>query len=451
MNAGNPRRCVLPGHGPWAARRRLTCLLIACAVAASLPAPTASSAALKPFQSGDRVAFVGDSITHWGAYAYTVSAFYQTRFPERKIYWGYFGRSGSTAAFWSREPGPDDPHPEWPNLSKLLAFRPTVVTIMFGMNDSHYDDVWLLSEEKRKQALIQAKTNYEQNMDKLIARLQSAGVKRIILIIPSPYDEAQVTDAKYKPLRGKNAFIRDVFGSYLIRKSKELGEPVVDFMTPMLKINEREQESDPKFSVDDLGDRIHPGRVGHFVMGYIFLKAQGLEGKVSETVISASSAKVLKHYNCDITGLKISDNRLVWTCKSRSLPFPPRIPGYADYKAMKGKGWARYVPFDDEFNREIVRVTGLQAGEYALNIDGVRIGTYSAEDLARGINLAGETVTPQCKQADSVHSYRAKESDYSPDSAFGYWYYKWNDDSKVDLIYRALQPTPRDYELLKLK
>jgi len=60
-------------------------------------------------------------------------------------------------------------------------------------------------------------------------------------------------------------------------------------------------------------------------------------------------------------------------------------------------------------------------------------------------------VTPQCKQADSVHSYRAKESDYSPDSAFGYWYYKWNDDSKVDLIYRALQPTPHDYELLKLK
>ncbi|MGB9618974.1 MAG: SGNH/GDSL hydrolase family protein, partial [Armatimonadota bacterium] len=337
---------------------RLIGMAVACGLSVLLPAADVSPAApVKPFQSGDRVAFVGDSITHWGAYAYMVAAFYQTRFPERKIYWGYFGRSGSTAAFWSREPGLDDPHPEWPNLRKLLAFRPTVVTVMLGMNDSGYDDVWLLPDEKKVARIAQLKAAYEKNMDSLIARLKDAGVKRIILIIPTPYDEVHITDPKWKPLSGKNRFIKDVIGAYLVRKSKELGEPVIDFFTPMLRVNQIEQKIDPKFSVIDLGDRIHPGRVGHFIMGYMFLKAQRLEGKVSEIAISASRSRVLSHSNCEITGLRVCDGvaRVVWRCRSNSLPFPPGVPGLAEYRANKGKGWARHVPFDDEFNQEIIR------------------------------------------------------------------------------------------------
>lgn len=432
---------------------RLIRLVVGCAVAVSLLAATVSPAAtiVKPFQKGDRVAFVGDSITHWGAYAYIVSAFYQTRFPERKIYWGYFGRGGSTAAFWLQEADPKDPHPEWPNLQKLLAFRPTVATIMLGMNDSAYGDVWLLPDDRKSQMLAHLKAKYEESMDSLIARLRAAGVKRIILIIPSPYDEVQITDPKWKPLVGKNALMKDVFGGYLVRKSKELGEPVIDFMTPMLRINQIEQKTDPKFSVVDLGDRIHPGKVGHFVMGYTFLKAQGLEGKVSETVISASRAEVVTQTNCEITGLRVSEDGVTWTCRSGSLPFPPRVPSYVDYEAMKGAGWAKYVPFDEEFNQEIVRVTGLPSGKYALKIDDIEIGKYPSDEIERGINIANNKTTPQSRQADSVNSFRAKEAGYAPDSAFGYWYYKWNDDSRVDLTYRALQPVPRKYTLAKVE
>ncbi|MHB9036195.1 MAG: SGNH/GDSL hydrolase family protein [Armatimonadota bacterium] len=432
-------------------RNMLTRFMAGCVAVMSLLVPTTSSAeTVKPFQNGDRVAFIGDSITAWGAYAYVVSAFYQTRFPNRKIHWGYFGRGGATAEFWSHEAGPQDPHPEWANLEQVLKFRPTVATIMLGMNDSAYDNVWFLPEEQKSSALAEVKAKYEKNMDLLIARLQSVGIKRIILIISSPYDETQVTDTKPNPLVGKNAFMRDVIGDYLIRKSKELGEPVIDFMTPMLKINQREQKIDAKFSVVDMGDRIHPLGVGHFIMGYTFLKAQGLEGRVAETVISASHAKVVTQRNCEIKGLDVSEGSITWTCLADSLPFPQGVPPYADYAAKHGAAWAHYVPFDEEFNRELLRITGLAAGNYALMIDGTEVGKYTNSEIDKGINLADNYVTPQNKQASSVNSYCVNESDYAPNSAYGYWAHKWNDDLRTNLTYRALQPAQRKYELVKV-
>ena len=39
--------------------------------------------AASPFQSGDRVAFIGDSITAWGQYTSIIQLFCQTRFPEQ--------------------------------------------------------------------------------------------------------------------------------------------------------------------------------------------------------------------------------------------------------------------------------------------------------------------------------------------------------------------------------
>ncbi|MEI8274291.1 MAG: hypothetical protein WCG08_16890, partial [Paludibacter sp.] len=37
------------------------------------------------FKDGDRVAFIGNSITHGGLYHLYIQSYYQTRFPERNI------------------------------------------------------------------------------------------------------------------------------------------------------------------------------------------------------------------------------------------------------------------------------------------------------------------------------------------------------------------------------
>ena len=60
-----------------------------------------------------------------------------------------------------------------------------------------------------------------------------------------------------------------------------------------------------------------------------------------------------------------------------------------------------YAPIMEDLNQEVLRVDGLK-GSYRLEIDGDSISTFSAEDLAKGINLAALTNTPQYQQAVRV-------------------------------------------------
>ena len=51
----------------------------------SLAAQEFKPGAAQPFQSGDTVCYVGDSITHGGSYHAIVTLFYTTRYPDRDI------------------------------------------------------------------------------------------------------------------------------------------------------------------------------------------------------------------------------------------------------------------------------------------------------------------------------------------------------------------------------
>lgn len=55
-----------------------------------------------------------------------------------------------------------------------------------------------------------------------------------------------------------------------------------------------------------------------------------------------------------------------------------------------------------ELNRETLCVTGLKSGKYALKIDGQPVGDYNSEQLAQGIDLAGNHGTPQYLQAEKI-------------------------------------------------
>jgi hypothetical protein len=53
-------------------------------------------------------------------------------------------------------------------------------------------------------------------------------------------------------------------------------------------------------------------------------------------------------------------------------------------------------------DRQPLRVKGLAAGNYRVDIDGETAGTFSAVQLAAGVNLA-ELPTPMIRQAAAVH------------------------------------------------
>jgi lysophospholipase L1-like esterase len=399
--------------------------------------PSWTTQTVRPFEDGDRVVFIGDSITHWGPYAYTVAAFYQTRFPGKDIRFFYKGMGGYTAGQWLQ------------HVDELTVNHPTVATVMLGMNDSGYDDPWKLPEEKRNEALGKLAGQYRANMDELISRLRSSGVRRIILILSSPYDETRIIPDN-PPLAGKNQFMRDVLGKYLLEKSRELGEPLMDFNTPLLQINQTAQAGNPAFSIADKGDRIHPVKAGQAVMAWLFLAYQGLNAPVSETVIHAQRPPVVQTENCTVSGLQSTDATLSWTSLENALPFPGGV--CANPGILKRDDWAMpfYRQFEEKLNTELLQVTGLPAGVYELRIDDLSVGKYSCEELQSGVNLAENVNTPQYRQAASVNQWHAEEKEYPPDSAYGYWMFKWNSDKTLDLIRKELQPVPHCYRLVRV-
>jgi hypothetical protein len=66
--------------------------------------------------------------------------------------------------------------------------------------------------------------------------------------------------------------------------------------------------------------------------------------------------------------------------------------------------------FMEALNQETLRVRGLEGAEYTLKIDGSVVGSFSRDQLAEGLNLAG-LPTPMAKQSLGVHLLTLKRGD----------------------------------------
>ena len=131
--------------------------------------------AVTPFKDGDKVIFLGDSITHGGEFMYWVQAVHQLRNPG-KIRLENAGISGDVASGGLARLGYD-----------VLDKKPNRVFIMFGMNDinlSLYSKGSTSMDEKRMKPL----KNYENNLNRICDRLKEAGVTAV-LITPTPYNQ----------------------------------------------------------------------------------------------------------------------------------------------------------------------------------------------------------------------------------------------------------------------
>jgi lysophospholipase L1-like esterase len=323
----------------------------------------------RAFQPGDRWCVLGDSITRSGQYHRYIELFYLTRYPARKLDVINCGISGDTA------PGA---------LQRLqwdcLDAKPTVVSVMLGMNDRAHS----------------AET-YDKALRQLTKSLVAAGAK-VILLTPSIFDDTADLPAANSPGGGA---VLAAFAERVRAIADEFKVPVIDFNGPMTALNAEQQKRNPKFTIVG-GDRIHPTPPGHLVMAYEFLRAQGLTGVVSRITIDAAAGKAGVLENCTVKDLKIRDGEVVFTCLENALPFPVEA---------KARPALDLVPFSREFNQQILLVRGLAPGHYALTIDGKEIRTFTAPELADGVNLASEANTPQSEQSLAVLAELQKKWD----------------------------------------
>jgi lysophospholipase L1-like esterase len=348
-----------------------------------------------PFQKGDRVVFVGNSITDGGHYHSYIWLYYMTRFPDRRITCLNAGIGGDVAAQIYDRFDQD-----------VLSKKPTVLTLTWGMNDTGYYE-WYRSDAKdsMQKKIQRSYTYYSKIEDKLKKR---SDIKKVF-IGGSPYDEtSKFNDKNIFP--GKTGAMNEVV-AFQEQAAKKNNWSFVDFYHPMMAINQREQQQDSTFSLTP-GDRIHPDNDGHMVMAYLFLKAQGLAGQpVAMMHIDAGTKQVKQAANCKISTVTGTADGISFGYLAQALPYPldTITRGWGNKRTQFDA--LKVVPFIKEFNQEVLQVSGLKTGKYDLLMDGEKVGTYDAGQLDAGINLAENTRTPEYQQAIQIRELNEERWD----------------------------------------
>jgi lysophospholipase L1-like esterase len=336
-----------------------------------------------PFEDGDVVCFLGDSITAGGGYQTIISNYYLTRFPERRIRFVNAGRAGDTAGGSLQRLQED-----------VIDQNPNVVAIMFGMNDVNRRAYVADPGPEETEAQHGALLRFKENLAAVVARLRAGlGQPKLLFLTPTPFDETVVL-AKDNNRPGCNDGLARC--AEIVRElaagSRGL---LVDFHGPMTALNLGQQQKDPAWTIIG-GDRVHPGAPGQLMQAWLFLKTQGAPAVVSKVAVDATAGRALESVNAEVSAIAAAGGGVTFTVLEKSLPFPidPAAATVLDV-----------LPIEKDLNQQILSVQGLAEGDYELKIDGFPVGRYCARDLRRGINLAFNEKTPQFKQAQTVAKF----------------------------------------------
>jgi lysophospholipase L1-like esterase len=376
--------------------RRLLALLLLVAMVISAPL----AAAEFPLRDGDVWVMAGDSITAQHLHSNYFEAFCYARYPKLKFAFRNSGVSGhtipSTLARFEYD---------------IAAWKPTVVSVELGMNDSGGT----------------ATDKFIANMGGMVERIR--GIKaRAVILAASPVNDGTTTAR----LAGRNVRLDeyatalktfcakeeipyadqfhalvDVWGKNKLRENIAALRPLAgdDSLAGVehLRAFLAAQDKNPVKAVSMQGDPVHPGAPGQLMMAAALLKALGAEGFVSSVAIDAPGAvtnptEVAKSKGCAVTGVKAAEGVLTFERLDECLPFP--IPD--DARAV-----LPLAPDVLAMSQYTLTVTNLPAGTYALKIDGVPCARLTAEELRAGVNLTALPGAPAKDASPIVAQSRA--------------------------------------------
>ena len=337
-------------------------------------------------KDGDKVVIYGDSITDQRQYSVIIETFVATRYPHLDVRFVNSGWGGDSVNGGGG--GPIDTRLQ----RDVFAYRPTVVTIMLGMNDGGYKAETETNDEKYF-------SGYKHIVESIRTNLPQA---RILAIEPSPYDD--VTGPPAFPVGGDlqyNEVMRS-FGKWIANYAGQSGLDVADLNSEMVQTLRRAQELDPEGAKQIIPGHIHPSFAGHLILAEGLLKAwqarpvvSAVALEVSHGTLKVDSAQFAVVSHCSFTPT------ISWTELDDALPLP-----FKQWDGMWGGGPVDLVlrssDVTNALNQQLLKVKGLQSGTYSLKIDGTSVGAFNNDQLAAGINLA-LLKTPATDQAMKVY------------------------------------------------
>ena len=309
---------------------------------------------------GDRLAICGDSITQQQMYSRIMETYLTVCVPEFEVTVRQYGWSGETAQGFVRRMTND-----------CLRFSPTIATTCYGMNDHRY--------RPYEDAIGQA---YVENTTAIVREFKQAGA-RVVLGSPGCVGKmpswVKTASGTVEDLNLSLCKLRNLD----IEIAAKERVAFADIFWPMFTAGfEARHKYAPDYAIAGK-DGVHPGWAGHLVMAYAYLKAMGLDGNLGTFTVDLASGKAAattshKVVSCKPGEVTITSNR-----------YPFCAAGGDPAKDDNIRSAMTLIPFNQNLNRLMLVAKNARAKSYKVTW-GDETRTYSAEQLARGVNLAAD-------------------------------------------------------------
>jgi lysophospholipase L1-like esterase len=327
--------------------------------------PPAQGLLLKP---GDRLAICGDSITEQKMYSRIMETYLTVCAPQLGVTVRQFGWSGERApGFLARME------------NDVLRFEPTIATTCYGMNDHRYQPYeaeW--GQEYRESSAAIVRLFKERGVRVIQGSAGTVGK------MPAWVKQAKGT---IDDLNRSLAEFRNI--GLAVACDQQVG--FADVFCPMLVCG---FEGKKRFGDDYMiagKDGVHPGWAGHLVMAYAFLEAMGLDGEIGMITVDMAANKATASQGHRV----LTSQAGAIEMESRQYPFCATGPANDDGSLRSGMA---LVPFNAELNRLTLVVRNAPAAKYSVTW-GETSKTYTAGELAKGVNLAADFETNPFSEA----------------------------------------------------
>ena len=248
-------------------------------------APADPNAQGHPFKAGERVVFLGDSITQDGRYVAFVQLYFWAKYPELNLEVVNLGLSAETVNGQS-EPTSRGTRPYiFERLGPALqAGKGNWVFVCYGMNDGLY-----------RPPSLEILGSYTAGLRRLVRRIARTGAKTILLT-PPPFDAetkrlrrrklvpAGAGDYTYGTPYEHYDDVLEVFAAFVRGLGGERGvERVIDLHAP---VEQYVRKTRKKAGTYLFGDGVHPPIDGHLAMALTILAGLGEDAAAAEKLLT---------------------------------------------------------------------------------------------------------------------------------------------------------------------
>jgi lysophospholipase L1-like esterase len=335
----------------------LQTIVFLCLLSLAAISRAADSAAPGGLQPGDLVAICGDSITEQKIYSVDMADYLLMCQPQKNLSAIQFGWSGERAPQFAARMKND-----------ALVFKPTVATTCYGMNDGGYGPTTPGTLD-----------TYRKSMTDVVDTFKANGVRFIVVGAPGAVDtfyfKRTTPDIYNKTLADLGQVAKEV--------AEKEGVGFADVHGAMIDaMAKAKAQNGDDFCVAG-NDGIHPPPDGHIIMAYAFLKGLGCDGNIGTITVDMKAGKA-----------EATDGTTVLSYANGAVELEStRYPFCFFGDDLKNPGSTRsilpFLPFNQELNRYLLVVKNAPAKSLKVTW-GAQSKAFSADDLAKGVNLAVE-------------------------------------------------------------